>query len=360
MRTHTQLKIFFARVLIALAALATVSASAQIIGAGQSNSPAVVALPDARESAQALHPALQGTDSSGLVAVRRARKRTVSSHATTPGSSLSFLPAVAYDSGGDIVYSVAVADVNGDGKPDLVVANLCAKSSNSNCAHGLVNGSVGVLLGNGDGTFRPAVTYSSTGLQALSVAVADVNGDGKPDLIVANRYACANTCPDGTVVVRIGNGDGTFQSAVAYDSGGGGTWSVAVKDVNGDGKLDVVVANNDSNSVAVLLGRGDGTFEPPVSYSSGGTQPFSVAVADVNGDGKPDLLVANCAGSGCASGSVGVLLGKGDGTFEPAVSYSSGGTQAVSVAVADVNGDGKPDLLVANYYPRKHHWRAAG
>src|ERR1700722_19001476 len=244
MPTHTQLKIFFAGVLIALATLTIVTAPAQVMGAGQHKSSAVVALPqDTRGSTLAPLPAPPEADSAEGVAVSRSKKRTINSRATTPGSSLSFLPAVAYDSGGDIVYSVAVADVNGDGKPDLVVANLCAKTSSSNCAHGLVNGSVGVLLGNGDGTFRPAVTYSSTGLQALSVAVADVNGDGKPDLIVANRYACANPCVDGSVVVRLGNGDGTFQSAVAYDSGGGGAWSVAVKDVNGGGKLDLVVAN---------------------------------------------------------------------------------------------------------------------
>ena len=87
---------------------------------------------------------------------------------------------VTYDSGGYEAQSVAVADVNGDGKPDLVVANLCASSD---CTNG---GVVGVLLGNGDGTFQAAVSYGSGGQDAESVAVADVNGDGKPDLVVAN------------------------------------------------------------------------------------------------------------------------------------------------------------------------------
>jgi uncharacterized protein (UPF0548 family) len=275
----------------------------------------------------------------------------------TPANSLSFLPAVAYDSGGDYAYRVVIADVNGDSKPDLVVANLCGKSSNDNCSHGLVNGAVGVLVGNGDGTFLPAVSYDSSGLQALSVAVADLNGDGKLDLIVTNRYACANICPDGSVDVRLGNGDGTFQSAVAsYDAGGCGTWSVSVADVDGDGSPDIILANNcfgsggTSSTVSVLLGKGDGTFESAVEYASG-LSAWSVAVADVNGDGQPDLLVGSCASSGCESGTVAVLLGKGDGTFQAAVSYDSGGSQAISVAVADVNGDGKPDLLVANYYP---------
>jgi hypothetical protein len=316
-------------------------------------------------------------------------------HQATPAqaSGLNFAPAVAYGSGGNEDYSVAVADVNGDGKPDLLVANYCV--SNSNCASGTVgvllgngdgtfqtavaygsgggspysvavadvngdgrpdvlvanaSGTVGVLLGNGDGTFQPAVTYASGGDDPVSVAVADVNGDGKPDLLVANY--CANVyCENGSLGVLLGNGDGTFQTAEAYDSGGRWAWSVAAADVNGDGKPDLLVVNQCvsiadcyNGTVGVLLGNGDGTFQTAVTYGSGGETTFSVAVADVNGDGKPDLLVANQGG-----GMVGVLLGNGDGTFQPAVTYGSGGSEATSVAVADVNGDGKPDLLVATY-----------
>jgi hypothetical protein len=105
-------------------------------------------------------------------------------------------------------------------------------------------------------------------------------------------------------------------------SGGIFPQSLAVADLNRDGKLDVVVANGDSNTVGVLLGNGDGTLRPAITYDSGGFSPRSVAVADVNGDGKPDLVVANC-GSGCGGGTevavVSVLLGNGDGTFQPAV-----------------------------------------
>jgi hypothetical protein len=101
--------------------------------------------------------------------------------------------------------------------------------------------------------------------------------------------------------------------------------------------------------VGVLLGNGDGTFRPAVTYGSGGFGTRSVAVADVNADGKPDLLVASeCGVSGCTDGSVGVLLGNGDGTFQPAATFGSGGPSTRSVAVADVNADGKPDLLVTN------------
>jgi hypothetical protein len=238
----------------------------------------------------------------------------------------TFQAAVAFDSGGLFAESVAVADVNGDGKPDLLVVNgACA---DSNC----VNGNVGVLLGNGDGTFQAVATYDSGGSQAYSIAVADVNGDGKPDLLVANG-------------VLFGNGDGTFQAVATYGPGESQVNSIAVADVNGDGKPDLLVANG------VLLGNGDGTFQAAVAYDSGGLYPDSVAVADVNGDGKPDLLVANgCAFNQeeCANGSAGVLLGNGDGTFQPAASYLSPGQFALSLVVGDVNQDGKPDLLLYN------------
>jgi len=250
----------------------------------------------------------------------------------------TFQPTVGYSSGGYLSYSVAVGDVNGDGKPDLVVANGC---QDSDCN----NASVSVLLGNGDGTFQPAVNYGWAGYIATSVAIGDLNGDGHPDLVVGSGCP-EGGCTNGAVGVLLGNGDGTFQPPVTYSSGGFYGW-VAIGDVNGDGKPDLVVANS-WGTVGVLLGNGDGTFQAPVNYGSGGFAPLSVTIGDVNGDGKPDLLVANCGtGGGCYNGLVGVLLGNGDGTFQPAVSYSSGGS-AQAIAIADVNGDGHPDLVVAN------------
>ena len=180
-------------------------------------------------------------------------------------------------------------------------------------------GAVSVLLGNGDGTFQAAKSYGSGGQDAYSVAVEDVNGDGKPDLLVANYCADSNCLTDGNVGVLLGNGDGTFRAAVTYSSGAYHTVSVAVGDVNGDGKPDLVVAsdcassNNCANgSVGVLLGNGNGTFRAAVSYSSGGYEAQSVAVADVNGDGKLDLVVANaiCAPSGCADRQRGRVVGE--------------------------------------------------
>lgn len=276
-------------------------------------------------------------------------------HAVPGAAQMLKSPGVSYSAGGYETLSVTVADVNRDGIPDLVVANLCA--SYATCANG---GTVGVLLGNGDGTFKPAVTYGSGGYGAYTVTVADVNGDGKLDLLVGNAFAISFGGGDGTVGVLLGNGDGTFQPAATYDSGGGGAYSIAVADVNADGKLDLVVANHlcveglgipctGDAVVGVLLGNGDGTFKPAALYSSGGIAGQSLRVADVNGDGKPDVIVVNsCATNFCLNGEVSVLLADGKGTFQPAVPYDSGGYEATAVTVADVNGDGKPDLLVTS------------
>jgi VCBS repeat protein/IPT/TIG domain-containing protein len=184
-------------------------------------------------------------------------------NATAPPA---FAPAVAYGSGGYGAVAVASADVNGDGKLDLLVANECATS----CASG-VAGSVSVLLGNGDGTFQPAVAYASGGYQTSAVVVADVNGDGKPDLLVANE--CSDSaCRDyGTIGVLLGNGDGTFRTAMTFEAGGGYALSLAVADVNGDGKPDVVAASGEN--AAVLLGNGDGTFQTAVNYYADGELP---------------------------------------------------------------------------------------
>ena len=228
--------------------------------------------------------------------------------------------------------SVAVGDFNGDGKLDLAVANVGTV--------GVSPGTVSILLGNGDGTFQPAVNYSA-GQGATSVAVGDFNGDGKLDLAVAN-VGTAGVSP-GTVSILLGNGDGTFQPALDYDASTV-SGSVVVADFNNDGKLDLAVANATGEIVSILLGNGDGTFQPAVNYSAG-QGATSVAVGDFNGDGKLDLAVANVGTAGVSPGTVSILLGNGDGTFQPAVNYSAG-QGATSVAVGDFNGDNKLDLVV--------------
>jgi hypothetical protein len=357
MRTHTQFKTSFAGVLIALAILAMMTSPAQVMGGGQPKTPAAIALPDAGLGSSLSFLPVVSYGSGGVFArsiavadLNRDGKLDVvvaNGDSNTVGVLLgngdgTLRPAVTYPSGGLSPRSVAVADVNGDGKPDLVVANC-----GSGCSSGTEVAVVSVLLANGDGTFQPAVAYDSGGDVAESVVVGDVNADGKVDLLVANQCATTVNCGNGTVGVLLGNGDGTFQPAVAYDSGRI-TLSLAVGDVNADGKLDLLVVNFE-HTVSVLLGNGDGTFQSALTYNSGGLNAVSVGVADVNGDSKLDLLVGNEYGIPCChGGAVGVLLGNGDGTFQAAVAYDSGGLFAEGIAIVDINGDHKLDLVVAN------------
>ncbi|MBF0401952.1 MAG: FG-GAP repeat protein [Magnetococcales bacterium] len=193
--------------------------------------------------------------------------------------------------------------------------------------------SLSMMLGNGDGTFQTALAIG-VGTQPNGVTTADFNGDGKADILAENFG-------DGTVSVLLGNGDGSFQARTDI-SVGNSPESVKAADVNGDGKADILASNGGDNTVSVLLGNGDGTFQAKVDYGTG-VYPVSLATADVNGDGKWDLLTANMN-----SNTVSVLLGNGDGTFQTMLSYGAG-VNPRAITSADVNGDGKADILVTNF-----------
>ena len=213
--------------------------------------------------------------------------------------------------------------------------------------------------------FKTKATYASGGYNAVSVAVGDLNGDGHPDLIVANSCPSVGCGHDnsGQIAVLLGNGNGTFQAAASYPSGGSNATAVAVADVNGDGKLDVAVTNrcrsghdcsvDNSGEVSVLLGNGNGTLQPAVSYDTGGYSASALVVADVNHDDKPDLLVANeCDNLECADvfqpGTIGVLLGNGNGTFQAALSYQTQDRLPESLAAGRIDADDNVDIAVGH------------
>ncbi len=237
-----------------------------------------------------------------------------------PETSVPFVKTDSASPGENV--EIATADFNGDGILDLVAGEF-------------YDSAAAILLGNGDGTFREAGTYPAC--QAHGVAVGDFNGDGIMDIAISNA-GC------GTVTVLLGNGDGTFTQSGIFSTGGGASdapYSVAVGDFNGDGKLDLVTADEQLNQVSILLGNGDGTFQPHVDYQTG-SNSWKMVTGDFNGDGHLDVAVS-------AADGVYVLLGNGDGTLRPAVLYPftpDGVSQYM--LTADLNGDGKLDLVVAD------------
>ncbi|MGI4864119.1 MAG: FG-GAP repeat domain-containing protein [Janthinobacterium lividum] len=226
---------------------------------------------------------------------------------------------------GSMPYGVAVADVNADGKADIITANYGTNS-------------VGVLLGTGTGTFAAAVAYSTgSGSQPYGLAVADVNGDGKPDIVTANSATSS-------IGVLLNTGTGTFAAMVSYPTGTATPLKVAVGDVNNDGKADIVACINFNSAVGLLLGNGNGTFQALTTIALT-NKPNNVALADLNADSKLDIVTSSDNNSGYAT----VQLGNGNGTFATATSYASSSNSFTnSVTVADVSGDGKPDLITAN------------
>ena len=216
--------------------------------------------------------------------------------------------------------SIAVGDLNGDRRPDLATANYA--------------GTVSVFVNRGRGHFRPRVDYPVGGL-LRSVAIGDLNADGKSDLVTASWTASTG----GMISVLMSRGAAHFATGVGYRTAGV-PWSLSLGDLNGDGRLDVVTANGFPDAVSVLVNRGDGSFAPEVDYPTG-SGPIAVRIADLNGDRAPDVVTAN------AASSVSILTNNGDGTFQHERDYPTG-YQPSSVATGDLNHDRATDVVTAN------------
>jgi hypothetical protein len=218
--------------------------------------------------------------------------------------------------------AIATGDFNGDGIADAVIANSS-------------DGTLTVLLGNGDGTFFKAGNINAGGTPA-SVAAADLNNDGILDLAVLDNAS-------GAVKIFLGNGDGTF-TAGSVVAVGASPNAISAGDLNNDGNIDLAISLGSSDSVALLLGNGDGTFTAGTTVTGVGSAPTQALITDVNHDGNADLVIAHNGAN-----TITVELGAGDGTFSPAAnSPFAVGSHPVSVAAADLNGDGNVDLAVSN------------
>jgi hypothetical protein len=216
-----------------------------------------------------------------------------------------------------VCYGITAADFNGDGKLDLALSCL--------------TGGLSVLLGNGDGTFQPQSTVPSPNFFPFVIATGDFNSDGVPDLAVAT--------PQGEIAVYLNDGSGTFTFQDTFPAGTQGN-AITVGDFNRDGMLDVAVADNAGQAV-VLLGNGNGAFSPAQAFPVGGV-PAGIAAGDLNHDAISDLVLSNSL-----DGTVSVLIGNGDGTFQPQRTFDAG-SRPNGIVIADLNGDGIPDLAVAD------------
>jgi len=263
--------------------------------------------------------------------------------ANPPTGKIGFLSAIDIPAGGETGNAAVSGDFNGDGKADIA-AKVYAYNSTTNSFYYAIS----VVLSNGDGTFKPAVLNTITD-SCAELLVADVNGDGKSDLIVGHPASyCWNLNTNPSFDVWLSNGDGTFtlsantNNTIPTNGLVGGT----IADVNSDGKLDLVlVDNNNPASVWTLLGNGDGTFQAPTSVALSGEAGYDIVVADLNGDGILDI-----ADNDPFSNQLTIYLATSPTTYGSAATYATSDSNyyACSMAAGDLNGDGKPELVNTN------------
>jgi hypothetical protein len=275
----------------------------------------------------------------GLYERTRVKEKGIPADSTASPTAPLFFEPPQYPAG-NIVQAVVSGDFNGDGTADLAIADYCVDpTSEDTCRQ--FGSSVNVLVGNGDGSFQLLTRYA-TGTGSINLVVGDFNDDGKLDLAVTN-ICSDSSCAASSVSILLGKGDGTFRPHTDYLTGPGPS-GIAVGDLNGDGKHDLVISDV-FNAITVLLGKGDGSFRanPDISMSCTDVDfcfAEAVVIGDFNGDLKPDLVTVNYYGFDFS-----IFLGNGDGTFQPQQDFLHIVGNSSTLAAADLNGDGKLDLV---------------
>ncbi len=231
---------------------------------------------------------------------------------------------------GFTVFNITTADVNNDGKADIIATGF----------DGFSDGYASVLTGAGNGTFSIASTFSTESNRSFSVTAADLNGDGFADIVTSGKTDANN----GVVNVFLGNGTGAYSARTTYTMHGSVSREVKIGDVNGDGKLDIVSAGytNTDGKVAIRLGAGDGTFGAVTQFSADTKASYALELVDLDGDNKLDIITGGTTDGNTASASV--LKGNGNGTFQNAQTYNYSGLYVSSLKTADIDKDGKLDL----------------